>query len=409
MPNPVMFDAGDMLGSTDLRRKNAVAAQLARKAEVMADFMKLHPPDAAAIGDMDLLLGPREPARLLSERGIAPIVTNADIPGTVRHAVFEAGGWRFLALNVLSRKALAGVEGVTYREPLEAIDAARAAAGNVDVVLIAEHGLDEPAMRRIAERGDFLKILVDGDDRVRLRSASLVTKTVVVSPPARGSELLVAELHLERGATAWYEAKRWDGSTLRDWEAETAGARQSHIFRVKHLKLDSTYPNDTAAARLQEDYKAWSRKNALASAPSSEGATPYRGAAACAECHADLHANWQTSYHAEAWTTLEKNEDGGIDDPECVSCHTSGFLLPGGPSRIEDTTPFRGVQCESCHVPAGPHPGTRFGKVKEETCVTCHSDTRDPNFDFKKYLPFATCKKSFPPGRNRVPRTGEER
>ncbi|NUN47464.1 MAG: hypothetical protein HUU15_01375 [Candidatus Brocadiae bacterium] len=406
MPNPVTVDAGDMLGSSDLRRSNALVAQLEKKAEIMAEFMKLHPPTAAGLGDMDLLLRGGRAVTLLSERGITPIVTNAAIPGTAPHAVFAAGGWTFLAVNVFSRKALAGVDGAAFRDPLEAIDAERAAAGPVDIVLISTHGLDEAALRRIAERGDFLKILVDGDGTVNLRSAGLVTRTLIVTPPARGAELHVLELHLRRGAPTWYEAKRWKTAFDRNEnvEEEALGARQSHIVRLRELRLDSTYPNDPEAAQLQKAYKDWSRGNLTAAAPEVAGATPYLGAAACSACHAEQHANWLTSFHAQAWTTLEKNEDGGTDDPECVSCHATGFLLPGGPRRIEDTVPFRGVQCESCHVPRGPHPGTRFGKVKEETCVTCHSETRDPEFDFKRYVPWSTCRKAFEPGKNRIPR-----
>lgn len=410
LPNPVTVDAGDMLGSSDLKRKSAIPEQVAKKAEVMADFMKLHPPAAAALGDLDLLLGAGEARRLLGDRGIALVATNVTFadgaPKTIPFASFEAGGWKFVALNVFSRKSVAAVEGAQWRDPLEAIDAARAAAGPHDFSLVSSHGLDEAAMRRIAERADFLKILLDGDGKVRLRHASVVTKTLVVTPPARGSDLLVAELHLLRGAPSFYDAKRFETAFRRkeDVETEAAGARRSHIARFRELHLDGTYPNDPDASKLLADYKSWSREHARASAPASAGATPYRGAAACAECHPAQHANWLATYHAKAWETLEKAEEGGADDPECVSCHTSGFLLPGGPSRIEDTVPLRGVQCESCHVPKGAHPGSRFGKVNEETCVVCHSETRDPNFDFKKYLPYATCTKAHDPQKNRVPR-----
>ncbi|MBI2921396.1 MAG: hypothetical protein HYY18_09965 [Planctomycetes bacterium] len=177
------------------------------------------------------------------------------------------------------------------------------------------------------------------------------------------------------------------------------------MSRTESWRLDGSYKDDAEVAKLMAAYRQWTKTKGLEAAREAAavaGATPYAGAEACGACHEAQHANWKTTRHAHAWESLLNDPDGGAEDPECISCHVSGFLQPGGPGRIEDLEKFRGVQCESCHMPVKDHPGGRkFGKVSEEQCRTCHSETRDPDFDFKSYLKPATCVTPKTPGDDR--------
>ncbi|MCE9583746.1 MAG: hypothetical protein K8T20_14790, partial [Planctomycetes bacterium] len=188
-------------------------------------------------------------------------------------------------------------------------------------------------------------------------------------------------------------------------EGELAAATECSLVDIKHRKMGVNIAGDEEIVKRIEGYQAWLQQAAMAEVPEVPGAPKYVGVEACGSCHQEQLTNWKATFHAKAWETLEADPDGGAKDPECVSCHVSGYLQPGGARRIEDTKAFRGVQCESCHAPVATHPaGEKHGKVTEELCRKCHSETRDPEFAYETYLKFATCMKSHDPAANRVPK-----
>lgn len=101
----------------------------------------------------------------------------------------------------------------------------------------------------------------------------------------------------------------------------------------------------------------------------------FAGSEACANCHEDLHTDWMTTRHAQAfsspifqrdWTELSKQT-------ACLQCHTTGFDAKNG-SYVEE-----GVTCESCHGAFQPgHPTTQMPiEPDSELCSTCHKSTTD--------------------------------
>ncbi len=71
----------------------------------------------------------------------------------------------------------------------------------------------------------------------------------------------------------------------------------------------------------------------------------YAGSEACAKCHEDIHTDWMTTRHAQAfsspifqqdWTKLNSQSN-------CLQCHTTGYDPKTG-SYSE-----AGVSCEACH------------------------------------------------------------
>lgn len=166
----------------------------------------------------------------------------------------------------------------------------------------------------------------------------------------------------------------------------------------------------------------------------------YVGATRCAQCHAAEYAVWSESKHSHATEALEKyavRPSLRQFDPECVSCHVTGFDYVGGYENETASAFLTGNQCENCHGPGSGHasdptntkfypdlmpwraaapPGTklpdkafleemaRMKKLERGAvaippaqqqmintvslmCMKCHDSENDPHFDFYEYFP----------------------
>ena len=96
----------------------------------------------------------------------------------------------------------------------------------------------------------------------------------------------------------------------------------------------------------------------------------------------------------------EQKSAAGLDpdkdyttDPECLSCHTTGYGKEGGFVDEESSPHLMGVGCEMCHGPGGTYVADEYMSLKnkdykradlaavgsvyppqEEQCTTCHND-----------------------------------
>ena len=171
----------------------------------------------------------------------------------------------------------------------------------------------------------------------------------------------------------------------------------------------------------------------------------YVGAAKCGECHTRAYAKWKETPHAHAYASLTEGraefEGDWADrtrDPECLSCHVTGWnaqeyfphvggFLPerlaaaaggggfAGDEGLAGADRFRllqGQQCENCHGPGSGH--TAFFEAWEKdpsafsqsevrdanaavhvdlataadsTCIKCHDGDNSPHFKFEEYWP----------------------
>lgn len=113
----------------------------------------------------------------------------------------------------------------------------------------------------------------------------------------------------------------------------------------------------------------------------------YAGAEACAVCHEEIHHQELQTRHAGALATLERV--GQADNPACLPCHTVGYGLPSGFVSTSVTPHLGGVQCESCHGPAGHHAANETDPVfrprvelAAHLCGGCHNqDSHKPHFE----------------------------
>ena len=109
----------------------------------------------------------------------------------------------------------------------------------------------------------------------------------------------------------------------------------------------------------------------------------YVSASACRRCHEQEYLQWSATPHAFAFETLLKKER--YFDPNCVSCHTTGFGYQTGFQIGDETSTLKGVQCETCHGPGKQHVGnpkkTNIRRAAETSlCLECHDTKHSPGF-----------------------------
>ena len=170
-------------------------------------------------------------------------------------------------------------------------------------------------------------------------------------------------------------------------------------IQVSFVPLSDDLPEDKGVRRmLTRHYGEVARMNLAAAKarghPCPDVATatpsfigvdevPRGGTRDCRNCHQAAFASWETTPHARAYGTLEKgNRQFDLD---CVSCHVTGWKLPGGPCDVASTEGRRGVQCEACHGPASLHaidpPGHIVRDPPASTCASCHTSEHSTGFE----------------------------
>ncbi len=178
------------------------------------------------------------------------------------------------------------------------------------------------------------------------------------------------------------------------------------IKSVKHklLYLDRAYSEDPAMVKVYDDYNEKVKQATLASSSEFKKKaesllakrglnitemrqrlhkTPFVTAGKCKNCHSEIYEIWSSSKHAHATDTLKNTHQEY--DPECINCHVTGSVTRNGFVNVKETPEMEHVQCESCHGPAEAHivkPAKGFGKAGEQTCRSCHTTERAPDFDY---------------------------
>ena len=196
-----------------------------------------------------------------------------------------------------------------------------------------------------------------------------------------------------------------------------------------------------AAVVKKDDFlaKAVLKRNAHAASIKNPASNlKYIGSEACAACHAAEYKVWKSHPHSHAYEALEKKATRpGLRnfDPECRSCHTTGFDYDTGFKNQIDTPLLLNNGCENCHGPGSGHaekpknkqlndammpwrlnendklPSKEYmekmGKLEQiqrgsvevpaaqqrlvntisGMCMKCHDGDNDPKFDFYQYMP----------------------
>jgi hypothetical protein len=424
------FDAGNLLTRGFATGGRGDARSRARLLLELSDGVGL---DAWAPGSGDLVaLEPETLRGLLSER--RSVATCATLEGegasTFRpSALIERAGIRVGVVGLGDPPRDSRLEkAYVGRDPVEAARGALATLpGGVDLV-VGLSNLPDGVLDRVArEVPGFTVLLSTRSDRLdppRERGGVLIFEA-----PDRGRYLSVLRVRLASDAARALELAETSALPLRNFDrlqeqyerlrgsdgrtedlAETrrlldeAGrvleerGRGRNLAYADNLPLGESWDSDEEIERSIQRFKRATLEEAaarIARAAARPDAPPaYVSSAACYACHASRFARWAVTEHARAWETLVKR--GRERDPECVTCHATGFGLDGGWAEInvQNTRKFKAVQCEACHGPGGRHvesPSANPLALRPGVCESCHDEANSPEFDHGTYLPRASC------------------
>ncbi len=246
--------------------------------------------------------------------------------------------------------------------------------GKSDVVVLLFHG-DLKTSRALAMEFPEIDIILDGHPTdPPLDKAEQIGNTILATTKSAG---------------------KYVGKIILDISAD----RKITKSAFESMPVDNTYPDDEEMVKLVaqndkdlEDYYARMRtqyaQNSTDDRTQPRQPKPFVTVNKCRECHPAEFTAWSKTRHARSYNDLMK--DSRASNPECVSCHTTGFKLQGGFTSIAETADLTQVQCEMCHGPGVIHSrraNKNYGAVSMNTCVQCHNRANSPRFDYATYRP----------------------
>ncbi|MEN1681590.1 MAG: multiheme c-type cytochrome [Planctomycetota bacterium] len=309
-------------------------------------------------------------------------------------------------------------------------------ADNPDIdTLPAVKALKEVTADLEEQQCDQLALLVYGSgDEARKLAAEFPQYTWIVSargadePPYQAEKLPGDQYLIETGHKGMYGIAiglyRGEGG-----EAEAGGLG----FRYQKVPFDHRFEDSPEMQQLmvnyQEELRAFGYDGLGVKPqlhPSAEiTKSQYAGSKTCEDCHYEEYEIWANSPHAHATDSIVDLEPARHFDPECISCHVTGWEpqkyhpFANGWVNLETTANLDQQGCENCHGPAARHAAAQSGDIevtdeelealnqalhleivenegnKEgqefaggkvvQTCMQCHDLDNSPDFDFQAY------------------------
>ncbi len=187
--------------------------------------------------------------------------------------------------------------------------------------------------------------------------------------------------------------------------------------RYQRVPLDARFGESPEMTQVMADYQSLLQTEGLAglgvkATPHPSGQA-FVGSAACADCHSTAYAIWSKTPHAHATQTLVDLHPQRHFDPECLSCHVTGwepqryYPFRTGYQDLKKSAHMVGNGCENCHGPGSKHVAAESGdvdatdkQIKElrammrltkeaanNKCLECHDLDNSPDYKFDKYWP----------------------
>jgi 2',3'-cyclic-nucleotide 2'-phosphodiesterase (5'-nucleotidase family) len=408
--------------------------QQVEKARVQAAAYALVGIDAMLPGAGDLALGLPLVRELAEANHLPYVAANLECDGGhpfPAARVVEAGGLHIAIVGIVGNSTNA--EGCHVTEPVAAARAALADnPADVVVVLSGEKLQEDDAL---AAALPTVSLVVNGQEREQLEQPrALPNGGLLLAAGSRGKQLGALAFTLTPGATAWRDAQvlgrladqrdkyaarlaelelrrekakddaeraRFD-KQVTFFEKEVAGADAklaaaaaatgpAHVAKNRLVDMGTDLADHPATAALVAAAKTAVEAIVPVDTVSALATGPFAGNGACTGCHPAQAAQWASTAHARAWTTLKgANRER---DRECYSCHVTGALHPDGPHDPGAVGGLEAVGCEACHGPGRAHVGNpptveMIAHPDTAVCAGCHDGERDGGrFDLATYLP----------------------
>jgi hypothetical protein len=309
---------------------------------------------------------------------------------TQTHLVIEAGGERMGVTAVLGSDQLkklqnAEIEKASPEEGLRKVVPQLENAGCDMLVLLANTGYEES--KSLAEAfPQFNVVIVAAGTGEPPSTPETVGGTQVI---------LVGEKSMYAGVLGVYQDPE-------------------NRFRYQRVPLDKELSDSSYMMTLLATYQDALKSEGLAGLGLRPVAHPsgyeFVGSERCGECHTKAFAVWESTPHSHATETLvhppERYEVPRHHDPECLSCHVTGwdpqgyFPYASGYADLESTPLLTGNGCENCHGPGSRHVAAESGDLDldedsiknlrdemrlplaqaEKRCLECHDLDNDPHF-----------------------------
>jgi hypothetical protein len=349
---------------------------------------------AVAFGPDDLRLSAGELIAVVTDASGKPgpfVCANANLFGlTKTHRVIEAGGDRIgvtavLGNDQLARLQSAEIEKSAPEDGLQKVLPQLEGAGCSLLVLLAHAGYEES--KSLAEKFPQFDVVI----------AAAGSGEPPSTPEKVGQTqlILVGEKAMYAGVLAVYDDPQ-------------------NRFRYQRVPLDKSLNDSPYMLTLLATYQDALKSEGLARLGLRPVKHPsgyeFVGSQTCGECHTKAFAVWESTPHSHATETLvnppERYEIPRHHDPECLSCHVTGWDPQGyfpyatGYADLEKSAHLVGNGCENCHGPGSRHVAAESGELDldeeaiqklrqemrlpldqaEKRCHECHDLDNDPHF-----------------------------
>ncbi len=375
----LLLDCGDFIGREGRQpEKNSIQLKIA--AEFLLEAMDWMGYTAANVGEGDLIFGDAFLKEIADGLGVSVVSASVYAGGEVvfpEVAVTSIGGVRAGIVGLLGDRFAPYVyEHSNPGRPLEIIATAQAARRGLELLR------DEVDLRILlahAPIADVRVLLEDVSGYDVVISGHDTNDVVIVDPEVISNARLI-----QTG---------WDGQYIGRLDLTFNREGAITVASGSAVAMDDGFPPHPHMETLHERYLervAEAIEEILEAYPVKAPPTggSYVGWRECKGCHASEAESWKTTKHAQAWETLrDRHRDY---DPECFSCHTTGFQFEGGFRLITETPLMADAQCETCHGAGADHcaePTLPYGRPDEAACTQCHVPLHSPDFDYETYLP----------------------
>jgi len=372
--------------------------------------------DAIGLGTRELQLDANYLAFVLSN--IAPEqnsivsanvgIIDFDLGLTSRYRVVEAGGKKIGITSILGKKSQLRLQNAS------------------DIALtMPEDALREILPKLEQEKCDWLVLLVHGDPEEAAALAKMFPQFRFVGTTGGAEEPPQQWRSVDGVATQLIEVGH------KGMYVAVVGIYDDpqQPFRYQRVPLDHRFDDSPqmqeALVAYQEELKT-TGLDGLGITGVKNPAGRFAGSAVCADCHTEAAEVFEATPHAHATQTLVDLDPPRHFDPECLSCHATGwkpqeyFPYASGYLGLQTTPRMVGNGCENCHGPGAAHAaaensdnadeaqleqlraamrlkiieneGNQEGQVFDQgavvkKCMECHDLDNSPDFDFQEYWP----------------------